>query len=125
MKKIDWKSRAVKGETWEYGWFQIKDNVQGSDQKFPQIGSFLSFSLKLGDDACDCKLVGSCGDGFGFFPSEGSDVHPRLNLPTVKQDIDINMFLNTLTLQKENVQKVPGAPGFVSIKISCYKVNDL
>lgn len=61
---------------------------------------------------CDYKVVGSAGDGFGFFASEGSNKVPIDTQPIIKQDIDLNIIMNNLSVKAENIRGIPGTPGF-------------
>ena len=85
--------------------------------------------LQVDNAVCDCKVVGSAGDGCGFFPSEGSNINPVNKMSAIKQDIDMNIFLNTIQLREENVWSIPGALGFARIVFSttevCYTLNSL
>lgn len=68
-------------------------------------------------------MVGSSGDGFGFYASEGSNKLPFSERAIINQDIDINVFLNTLKLERIHLLPIPGANGFVWIAISGDEVS--
>ncbi|XP_067946257.1 uncharacterized protein [Watersipora subatra] len=74
---------------------------------------------------CDYKVVGSAGDGFGFFPSQGSNTHLGENRSVLTQDIDLNIFMNKLKPTKNNLIAVPGAEGFTWIKITEQEKEEL
>ena len=63
----------------------------------------------------DCKIVGSAGDGFGFFASLGSNKHACQEKALVTQDIDINIFFNSLELDPRNISPVLEETGFTWI----------
>lgn len=69
--------------------------------------------------------MGSAGDGFGFFPSQGSNKHLFEDRAVLTQDIDLNVFMNTLVPEKKNLVAVPEAEGFTWIKLSKNEVRSL
>ena len=71
---------------------------------------------------CDYKLVGSAGDGFGFYASEGSNKFPGSARATLTQDIDVNIFINTLTIEKRHLKPVAGALGFTWVSLPAHEV---
>ena len=71
---------------------------------------------------CDYKLVGSAGDGFGFYASEGSNKFPGSARATLTQDIDINIFINTLPIEKRHLKPVAGALGFTWLSLPAHEV---
>ena len=72
---------------------------------------------------CDYKLVGSAGDGFGFFALQGSNRHLLQKKSVLTQDIDMNIFLNTLTIREENLYRIAGATGFCWITLTEEEVS--
>lgn len=64
---------------------------------------------------CDYKLVGSADDGFGFFPSLGSNKHPLQRKSVMTQDIDVNIFLSQIEVQSHNLLPCAGGKGFTWI----------
>ena len=77
----------------------------------------LIFQIERDYGVCDCKLVGSAGDGFGFFASQGNNKLPFEALPVLKQDIDLNIFLNSIQLNPEHLHAITGTKGFTKIKL--------
>ena len=74
---------------------------------------------------CDYKLVGSAGDGFRFYASEGSNKFPGSARATLTQDIDINIFINTLPIEKRHLKPVAGALGFTWVSLPAHEVCQL
>ena len=77
----------------------------------------LIFQIERDYGVCDSKLVGSAGDGFGFFASQGNNKLPFEALPVLTQDIDLNIFLNSVQLNQEHLHAIPGSEGFTKIKL--------
>ena len=71
----------------------------------------------------DIKLVGSANDGFGFFASIGSNKHLLQRKSVLTQDIDLNIFLNTIQVTEENLIPCAGGPGFTWIRLSQVQVS--
>ena len=67
--------------------------------------------------------MGSAGDGFGFFASQGSNKQPFERKAVLTQDIDLNIFMNTLSIKEEQLVRVPGAPGFTWIRLKQEEVS--
>ena len=62
--------------------------------------------------------MGSARDGFGFFPSQGSNKHLLEKSSVLTQDIDLNIFINTINVKRENLIPIPGIKGFTWIRFS-------
>ena len=77
----------------------------------------LVFQIERDYGICDSKLVGSAGDGFGFFASQGNNKLPFEALPVLTQDMDLNIFLNGIQLNPEHLLAIPGSEGFTKIKL--------
>lgn len=71
----------------------------------------------------DYKLVGSAADKFGFYASEGTNKLPQTNRSVLTQDIDINIFVNTLKLRRCHLKAIPGALGFTWIFLPTQEVK--
>ena len=71
--------------------------------------------------------MGSAGDGFGFYASasasEGVNRCPYSSKATSTQDIDINIFINTLTIKQKHLKPVAGALGFTWISLPNHEVS--
>ena len=83
------------------------------------------FFISLQEDygTCDYKLVGSSCDGFGFYASLGANRVPRSEKAIINQDIDLNIFSNTIQLERRHLISIPGAPGFSWIVITGQEVR--
>lgn len=66
--------------------------------------------------------MGSAGDGFGFFLSQGSNRHLLEKKSVLTQDIDLNIFIETMKVKPENIINVPGSTGFTWIKLTVEEV---
>lgn len=69
----------------------------------------------------DYKVVGSAGDGFGFYASQGTNKHAFEKTAVLTQDIDLNIFINSLVPQKRHL--VESATGFTWIILSQAEVH--
>ena len=75
-------------------------------------------SLQEDHGICDYKVVGSASESFGFYPSQGSNKKPFQSQGLLNQDIDMNIFINTLRIEEHNLVSIPHAPGFTWIRLS-------
>ena len=67
---------------------------------------------------CDYKIVGSAGDGFGYFASAGSNKHLMEQKSVLTQDVDLNIFLNNISIREDHCKAIEGSIGFTFLKFS-------
>ena len=109
-----------------YIWLSMQEDHRICDYKVAwsageSIGLCIDAMLVcLQDDhgICDYKVVGSAGESFGFYPSQGSNKKPFQSQGLLNQDIDMNIFINTLRIEEHNLVSIPHAPGFTWIRLS-------
>lgn len=70
----------------------------------------------------DYKVVGSASDGFGFYASQGSNKHIFEDKSALTQDVDLNIFLNSVAIEPRHAAAIPYSTGFTWIKFSCSEV---
>ena len=70
--------------------------------------------------AFDYKVVGSAGDGFGFYLTQGSNRHLGEKRAVLTQDIDLNIFINTVDVKPDSLRRLSltGARGFTWIALT-------
>ena len=74
---------------------------------------------ELGPEAtgvCHCRLAGSSGDGYGFFPSQSANINLCRKQMVISQDVDVNVFYDALVLSKVNLVQTE-QPGFCWLRM--------
>lgn len=69
-------------------------------------------------------MVGSAGDGFGFYASQGTNQHIFEENTVLTQDIEY-IFLNSIKVEPHHLEAVPESVGFTWIKLSPSEVSKM